>query len=243
MANELSNLRPPAGAHKKPKRVGRGEGSGKGKTAGRGSKGQHARSTVAPWFEGGQMPLHRRLAKRGFNNIHGKRYAEIDLARISELFSAGETVDASELLKRGGVSKVPKDGVRVLGNGDVSAKLTVVASGFTASALEKIKAAGGSAQLDESFLQRRYAVVKIGRISSLFDEGAEVSAEALVEKKLVADLPYFGVWVVGGGSCNKALTIKAAKFSARAKKDILSAGGSTVIDERRFGSLVLTQEG
>jgi large subunit ribosomal protein L15 len=243
MANELSNLRAPEGAHKKPKRLGRGEGSGKGKTSGRGSKGQHSRNTVAPWFEGGQMPLHRRLAKRGFKNIHGKSFAEIDLARLSRIFQAGETVTAAEILKRGGVSKVPKDGIKVLGNGELGFPLNIVASGFTAGSLAKIKSAGGTAQLDETFLKRNYAVVKIGRISSLFEEGAEVTAEALVEKKLVYDLPYFGVWVVGGGSCSKALNIKVAKISERAKKDILSAGGEVSIDERRFGSLVLTQEG
>lgn len=146
MANELSNLRPPRGSTKKRTRVGRGEGSGKGKTAGRGMKGQHARSTVRRGFEGGQMPLHRRLPKRGFNNLFSRDYTEVRLDRIAARFSEGEVVDAEALKARGVVSKVGKDGVKVLGNGDISHALTVKAAKFTKTAAEKIQKAGGTVE-------------------------------------------------------------------------------------------------
>ncbi len=146
MANELSNLAPPAGSTRKRMRVGRGEGSGKGKTAGRGQKGQRARGTVKRGFEGGQMPLARRLPKRGFNNIFAKQYTEVRLDRISGRFSAGDVVDAESLKARGVISKICRDGVKVLGNGDVSQALTIRAAKFTRSAAEKIVAAGGVAE-------------------------------------------------------------------------------------------------
>lgn len=146
MANELSKLAPPAGSTRKRMRVGRGEGSGKGKTAGRGQKGQLARGTVKRGFEGGQMPLARRLPKRGFNNIFAKRYTEVRLDRIAARFEAGEVVDAQSLKERGVISKICRDGVKVLGNGDVAHALTVRAAKFTRSAAEKIAAAGGVAE-------------------------------------------------------------------------------------------------
>jgi large subunit ribosomal protein L15 len=146
MANELSSLSPPAGSTRKRMRVGRGEGSGKGKTAGRGSKGQHARGTVKRGFEGGQMPLARRLPKRGFKNIFAKQYTEVRIDRLAKRFSAGEVVDAAELKARGVISKVAKDGIKVLGNGELAYALTVRAAKFTRSAAEKIAAAGGVAE-------------------------------------------------------------------------------------------------
>lgn len=146
MANELSKLSPPAGSTRKRMRVGRGEGSGKGKTAGRGQKGQHARGTVKRGFEGGQMPLARRLPKRGFKNIFAKQYTEVRIDRIAKRFEAGEVVDAAVLKSRGVVSKVAKDGIKVLGNGEISHALTVRAAKFTRSAAEKITAAGGVAE-------------------------------------------------------------------------------------------------
>ena len=147
MSNELSNLKPPKGAHKKAKRVGRGYSSGDGKTSGRGSKGQRARNTVAPWFEGGQMPLHRRLPKRGFTNIFAKKYTEIRLDKISAVFNSGDTVNAETVLKSGLVSKVNKDGIKILGNGEIDKSVTVVAAKFTKSAQAKIEAAGGTVQI------------------------------------------------------------------------------------------------
>jgi len=146
MANELSNLKPAAGAYKKRTRLGRGEGSGKGKTAGRGSKGQHKRGTVAPGFEGGQMPLHRRLPKRGFNNIFSKDFTVVRLDRIAERFTAGEVVDTESLKARGLVKKVGKNGIKILGNGEIGVALTVKAARFTASAEEKITSAGGTVE-------------------------------------------------------------------------------------------------
>ena len=146
MADELSKLKPPVGARRKPMRVGRGEGSGKGKTAGRGTKGQGARGSVRPGFEGGQMPLSRRLPKRGFKNIFADQYTEVRLDRIAAHFEAGEVVDAAALKARGVISKVAKNGVKVLGNGDLSHALTVRAARFTRSAADKIRAAGGTVE-------------------------------------------------------------------------------------------------
>jgi large subunit ribosomal protein L15 len=146
MANELSNLKPAPGSRKKPLRVGRGEGSGKGKTAGRGTKGQHARSTVKRGFEGGQMPLARRLPKRGFTNIFKKDYATVRLDLIASRFEAGDVVDIDALRAKGLVRKVGKDGVKVLGNGSVDVALTVRVQKFTGSARDKIVAAGGTVE-------------------------------------------------------------------------------------------------
>lgn len=146
MANELSNLKPPAGSTHKRMRVGRGEGSGKGKTSGRGTKGQRARNTVARHFEGGQMPLARRIPMRGFNNIFAKQYTEVRLDAIAARFNEGEVVDALTLKARGVISKLAKDGIKVLGNGEIEVALTVRAERFTKSAAEKIKAAGGAAE-------------------------------------------------------------------------------------------------
>ena len=146
MANELSNLKPPVGSTRKRMRVGRGEGSGKGKTAGRGTKGQGARGTVARHFEGGQMPLARRIPMRGFNNIFSKQYTEVRLDTIAAKFAAGEVVDALTLKARGVISKIEKDGIKVLGNGEIGHALTVRAERFTRSAAEKIKAAGGAVE-------------------------------------------------------------------------------------------------
>ena len=147
MANELSNLKPSPGSTKARKRVGRGEGSGKGKTAGRGTKGQGARNTIHPRFEGGQMPLQRRLPKRGFNNIFAKQYTEVRIDRISEKFSKGDTVDAAALKEAGVISKIAKNGIKVLGNGEIDKALTVKAAKFTKSAADKIAAAGGTVEV------------------------------------------------------------------------------------------------
>ena len=137
----------PAVANKEPKRKGRGHGSGNGKFAGRGRDGQKSRSGggVRPGFEGGQMPLYRRIPKRGFNNIFAKQYVEIKISDL-EVFESGTVVNA-ELLKENGIIKKVKDGVVVLGNGDLSKNLTVQAARFTKSASEKIEAAGGKVEV------------------------------------------------------------------------------------------------
>ena len=145
---KLHELKPAEGARKKEVRVGRGVGSGNGKTSGKGHKGQKARSGggVRPGFEGGQMPLYRRLPKRGFKNIWAKKYAEVNVETLEKKFESGETVNPAALVDRG-VLKNVLDGVRILGNGELTKKLTVVANGCTKSAAEKIKAAGGTIEL------------------------------------------------------------------------------------------------
>jgi len=138
----------PGAPRKAPKRKGRGHGSGNGKTAGKGHKGQNARAGggVRPGFEGGQMPLYRRIPKRGFNNYEfAKVYSEVKLSDL-ECFENGTDVTA-ELLKEVGIIKKIQDGVVVLGNGEISKILNVKAARFTASAAEKIKTAGGKAEV------------------------------------------------------------------------------------------------
>ena len=143
----LHELSPAAGSNTKGYRKGRGEGSGNGKTAGRGHKGQKARSGggVRIGFEGGQMPLARRLPKRGFHNIFAKRLEAINVAAL-EKFEDGAVVDAKALLEKGILSKC-EYGVKILGNGEITKKLTVRASAFSASAKEKIEKAGGKAEV------------------------------------------------------------------------------------------------
>jgi len=146
---KLSDLQDNAGAKKVRRRVGRGIGSGKGKTAGRGGKGQTARSGVAiNGFEGGQMPLHRRLPKRGFNNIFRKRYNEVNLDRLQQAIDAGKldpqaTVDAAALVEAG-VLRRTKDGVRLLGGGQLTAKIVIAVTGASKSAVAAVEKAGGS---------------------------------------------------------------------------------------------------
>lgn len=149
MANELSNLHPVAGERKNRTRVGRGEGSGKGKTAGRGTKGAQSRSgyTYRPGFEGGQMPLHRRLPKKGFTNIFAKDYEAVNVSRLSGL-EAGTAVTAEFLKERGIVSRIGKDGVKILGGGELGVALHVRVAKLTKSAAEKIVAAGGTIEGD-----------------------------------------------------------------------------------------------
>jgi len=143
----LHDLSPVAGSNPKAWRKGRGAGSGNGKTAGRGHKGQKARSGggVRVGFEGGQMPLARRLPKRGFNNIFAKRLEAINVASLNK-FEDGATVNVCDLLEKGILSKC-EYGVKVLGNGSLTKKLTVRATAFSASAKEKIEAAGGKAEV------------------------------------------------------------------------------------------------
>ena len=145
---KLNELKPVAGARHAKKRVGRGVGSGMGKTATRGHKGQNARSGggVRPAFEGGQTPLFKRLPKRGFTNVSRKEYAVVNLGDINLKFEAGTTVDV-EALKNAGLIKKEYEGVKVLGNGELSKALTIKAAKFSKSALEKISQAGGTAEV------------------------------------------------------------------------------------------------
>jgi len=144
---KLHELKPTAGARQDKVRLGRGTGSGCGKTSGKGHKGQKSRSGggVRPGFEGGQMPIYRRLPKRGFKNIWRKEYAEVNVATLN-VFDDDMTVDAVALVEVG-ILKNIRDGVRILGNGELTKKLTVKAQGFTKTAKEKIEAAGGTAEV------------------------------------------------------------------------------------------------
>ena len=143
----LDELKPAEGSRFERKRIGRGIGSGTGKTSGKGHKGQNARSGggVRPGFEGGQMPLYRRLPKRGFTNIFAKEYVAVNVSEL-ERFDNGTEVTA-ELLKETGVISKVKDGVKILGRGELTKKLTVKVAKFSESAKEKIEKAGGKAEV------------------------------------------------------------------------------------------------
>ncbi len=145
---KLHELTPAPGSVKDAKRKGRGAGSGNGKTAGKGHKGQKARSGggVRPGFEGGQMPLQRRIPKRGFNNIFATNYVAINVGVLNEKFNDGDVVDAAAI-KASGIIKNTKDGIKILGEGNLEKKLTVKASAYSESAKQKIEEAGGKAEV------------------------------------------------------------------------------------------------
>ncbi|MDQ5983954.1 MAG: 50S ribosomal protein L15 [Eubacteriales bacterium SKADARSKE-1] len=144
---KLHELSPVAGSKKEVKRIGRGHGSGQGKTAGKGHKGQKARSggSIRPGFEGGQMPLQRRVPKRGFNNIFAKQIVAINVGSLN-VFEDGQEVDAAAIISAGIVKK-EHDGIKILGNGNLSKKLIVKASAFSETAKKKIEEAGGKAEV------------------------------------------------------------------------------------------------
>ena len=144
---KLHDLKPAVGATTAPKRLGRGTGSGLGKTSGKGHKGAKARSGggKGPGFEGGQIPLMRRIPKRGFTNKFRTEYVAINVDRL-EIFEDGQVVTPVELIEMGIIKKI-EDGVKIMGNGDITKKLTVQANKFTATAKEKIEAAGGKAEV------------------------------------------------------------------------------------------------
>lgn len=145
---KLNELRPAPGSTTAPKRLGRGTGSGLGKTSGKGHKGARARSGggKGPGFEGGQMPLTRRVPKRGFTNIFGKEYATVNVERL-DIFEDGAVVTVESLMSAGIIKKT-LDGVKILGGGELTRKLTVKADKFTESAKEKIEALGGKAEVN-----------------------------------------------------------------------------------------------
>ena len=191
---KLNEIRDNEGAHKKRMRVGRGPGSGKGKTSGRGVKGQKSRTGVAiGGFEGGQMPLYMRMPKRGFNNPNALKLAEVNLWRLQEAIDAGKLDGKSEIngevLVAAGVIRRVKDGVRLLGTGEIKGKLNLVVWSATSGALKAIEAAGGS--------------VTQQRIE------AEAKAAARVEKRNAAK---------GKAPAPKAPKGDANKVSARAKR-------------------------
>ena len=180
---KLNELKDNKGARKSRMRVGRGIGSGKGKTSGRGQKGQTSRSGVSIFgFEGGQMPLHMRLPKRGFNNIFAKDYAEVNLGAIQKLIDAGKldakgTLDHAAL-KAVGLGRGGKDGVRVLGKGELKAKLALKVAGVSKGAREAIEKAGGSVELIERKNPAELAAAKKGKVreARLADKAAKQQA-------------------------------------------------------------------
>ncbi len=145
---KLHELSPAIGATREVKRIGRGHGSGHGKTAGKGHKGQWARSGggVRPGFEGGQTALARRMPKRGFNNIFATEYATVNVSDLEARFESGAEIDAAALVECGLIKKT-LDGIKVLGNGEITKSFTVKAAKFTATASEKIEKAGGKAEV------------------------------------------------------------------------------------------------
>lgn len=145
---KLHELSPAGGSKKEVKRIGRGAGSGQGKTAGKGHKGQKARAGrgMRPGFEGGQMPLQRRVPKRGFVNIFGKEFSIVNVSALDQSFEDGAVVDIDALIEKGLVKKV-LDGVKILGNGEISKKLTVQVNAYSEAAKQKIEAAGGKAEV------------------------------------------------------------------------------------------------
>jgi large subunit ribosomal protein L15 len=164
---KLNDLRDNPGARKSRLRVGRGIGSGKGKTAGRGQKGQTSRSGVSIFgFEGGQMPLHMRIPKRGFNNPFAKDYAEVNVGAVQKALDAGK-LDAKatldhDALRAAGLARGGKDGVRLLGKGAISAKLVFRVAGASAGAVKAVEGAGGSVELIESVSAAEKAAAKKG---------------------------------------------------------------------------------
>jgi len=164
---KLTDLRDNPGARKGRMRVGRGIGSGKGKTAGRGQKGQKARSGVAiKGFEGGQMPLHMRLPKRGFNNIFAKDFAEVNLGQVQKLVEAGK-LDAGAVidhaaLQAAGIARGGKDGVRLLGKGELTTKVQFKVAGASKSAVAAVEQAGGSVEVIEAKNPAALAAAKKG---------------------------------------------------------------------------------
>ncbi|QTA38700.1 50S ribosomal protein L15 [Thermosipho ferrireducens] len=144
----IEDLKPTPGSVKKRIRVGRGIASGKGKTSGKGHKGQKSRGAgkVRIWFEGGQTPLHRRLPKYGFKNFNKKVYTIVNVEQLEKLFESGEEVTPEKLIELGVVKKL-NDGVKILGNGEITKPLTVIAHAFSSSARRKIEAVGGKVEV------------------------------------------------------------------------------------------------
>ena len=191
---KLNEIRDNPGARKSRMRVGRGIGSGKGKTAGRGQKGQKSRSGVSVFgFEGGQMPLHMRLPKRGFNNIFAKDYAEVNLGAIQKLIDAGKldskgTLD-HDALKAAGLARGGKDGVRLLGKGELKAKLALRVAGASKGAREAVEKAGGSVEIVPARNSAELAAAKKGKVreARLADKAAKVEKASTAAKADKAD--------------------------------------------------------
>ncbi len=223
---KLHELRPVPGSVSESKRVGRGHGSGNGKTAGKGHKGQKARSggSIRPGFEGGQMPLQRRMPKRGFNNIFAEEYYIVNTKDIDARFDGGAVVDKEELFNKRLIRDTDHK-VKILGEGDVHKKLTVKADLFSKGAVEKITAAGGTAeQLSAAPLKK----IKVSTLNSRFKSGDVIDAETLAANGFSESVKN-GIIVTGKGELKKNITVKAAKFTANAEKKIKQAGGKAEV--------------
>ena len=179
----LNDIRDNRGARKSRVRVGRGIGSGLGKTAGRGQKGQKSRSGVSVFgFEGGQMPLHMRIPKRGFNNIFAKDYAEVNLGAIQKALDSGKLSSKGIIdhaaLKAAGLARGGKDGVRLLGKGAISAKLSFKVAGVSAGARAAVEKAGGSVEVIEVVSAAEKAAAKKGTVKAAAKAAAAAKADA-----------------------------------------------------------------
>ncbi len=209
-------------------RVGRGESSGYGKTCGKGNEGQNTRSGISyqPYFEGGQMPLPRKVPKRGFNNRFKTVYQVVNLKTLENVFQDGNQVTTATLIETGVIHKGP---VKILGNGNIAKKLTVVADAWSKSAEAKITKAGGTCQKSErkqvSTLQR----VSLTAIQRKFNENETVDPQKLLEQKLITD-PNIPVKITNG-LLTKKLVIIAQKFSRQAIKKIRAKKGQAKVIE------------
>ncbi len=215
----LKDITAPKGANRSRKRIGRGHGSGSGKTAGKGHKGQKARSGgyVRPGFEGGQMPLQRRLPKFGFTNIFRKQWAEISLSSLNDI--EGDVID-TEMLADLGMVKAAHDGVKILSNGEISRAVTVRVEKITKSAKEKIEAAGGTVELIEPTV--RPFEVEVSKIEKLAD--SVIDMDVLKKAGLVAE-DVQRVRLVKRGAIKSAKTIRLPFVSRSARKAVLAVGG------------------
>ncbi len=214
---KLSDLSPTPGSTGVRKRIGRGIGSGTGKTSGKGHKGQNARSGggVPIWFEGGQMRLTQRVRKRGFTNKFAKSYNEINIESLNEI-PAGTIVTQQYLFENGYLAKM-QDALAVLGDGELGAKLTVVADRITGSAAQKIRAAGGKVELllDTNVLEK-------------LRNGSVVTPKLLFERELTS-IEADGFHMKGAGRITKSVTVKARSVTPGATKIITSAGGKVEV--------------
>lgn len=224
----LSNLHPEKGASKRRKRVGRGQGSGWGTNAGRGGKGQTARtgSSIRPGFEGGQMPLQRRVPKRGFKNTLRVEYAQVTLGDLAKFFPSGGTIDMAVLRERG-IVKGNAERLKIVGGEEIQAVYHVTAHKMSQTAREAIEAKGGSVRLLEN--ARHYHRITLGNIAKKFprkgDAVIEVTPQALVSAGLLTstDEPYE---IIASGTINAKYAISAHRLSLAARQIIEAKGGS-----------------
>lgn len=216
---KLNEIRVPEGAKTNRKRVGRGHGSGWGKTSAKGHGGQKSRSggSIRPGFEGGQMPLHRRLPKFGFTNIFRKKYAEIKLSDLAKI--EADVIDTEALLEAGLV-KVGMDGVKIIGTGEIERAVTVKVDKITGGAKAKIEAAGGSVEIIPE--EARWIEVGIGKVDKLSDN--EIDMAVLLKAGLIPE-GCERARIVKRGNIKNAKTFRNVEISRQARRAILNAGG------------------